>query len=197
MANLAREEQEGHVVLPSPELIFRALELVSPSEVRVLLLGQDPYIHSGQAMGLAFSVPTGCAHPPSLRNIFTEVEADCGVPRPESGDLTRWAQQGVLLLNAVLTVREGASLSHANWGWEAITSAIVAHLSELKTPVVFMQWGRQAQAKGRVIACGPSNHVIATPHPSPLSARRGFFGAKPFSQANQWLVQQGCEPIQW
>jgi uracil-DNA glycosylase len=174
-------------------------------EVKVVILGQDPYHGPGQAMGLSFSVPEGVPHPPSLRNIFKELADDCAIPAPASGDLTPWARQGVLLLNNSLTVEGGQAGSHAGRGWDAITDACVAAVAQRDEPAVFILWGSHAQKKASRIAELNADEqgqrarhcVIRSPHPSPLSAHRGFFGSKPFSRANAFLEQAGREPVDW
>jgi uracil-DNA glycosylase len=181
-----------------PETVFHALELVEPAEVKVVILGQDPYHGPGQAHGLAFSVPAGARIPPSLRNIFTELQQDVGCVPPGNGNLESWARQGVLLLNTVLTVEGGQPQSHAKRGWEAMTDVLIAGLARDPAPKVFMLWGAPAQAKRALI--GEGHLVLAANHPSPLSARRPpvpFIGCRHFSRANQWLQQAGRPPIDW
>jgi len=164
--------------------------------VKVVLLGQDPYHGPGQAHGLCFSVPDGVAFPPSLVNIFQELHDDVGVPVPRSGDLTPWARQGVLLLNAILTVRAGEPASHSKIGWERFTDAVIRRISEQKTGVVFLLWGRFAQSKEALIDTR-RHHVLKAAHPSPYSAERGFFGCRHFSRTNAILMQQKQSPIDW
>lgn len=194
----ARIEAGATVYPPAP---LRALELTPFGSVRVVILGQDPYHGAGQAHGLAFSVPDGVRAPPSLRNIFLELARDCGCAMPASGNLERWARQGVLLLNAVLTVEEGAPASHAKQGWEAFTDALVAALAQDAAPKVFLLWGAHAQAKGALIGAVAGTHcVLQANHPSPLSARRPprpFLGCGHFSQANAFLVSNGRGRIDW
>ena len=182
------EERAAGTVFPPEGEVFRALRLTPPGEVRVVLLGQDPYHDDGQAQGLAFSVPAGVRFPPSLRNIFKEYAADLGRPVPKSGSLEGWARGGVLLLNSVLTVRAHAAASHAKFGWQQLTDAVIAALSErAPEPLVFLLWGNFAIAKRPLI--DENRHtVIAGVHPSPLSASRGFFGSRPFSRAEQALT---------
>ncbi|CAH1664866.1 uracil-DNA glycosylase [Hyphomicrobiales bacterium] len=192
------ERAAGHVVAPAPERIFAALALTPLDTVRAVILGQDPYPTPGHANGLAFSYVGPPPLPRSLVNIYKERVADLGEPVPSDGDLTRWAQQGVLLLNTALTVREGASKagSHLSLGWARVTDAVIAAVSRQRPHAVFLLWGAPAQAKRPLI--DESRHlVIASAHPSPLSARRGFFGSKPFSRANEWLEGQGEKPIAW
>ena len=193
------EEAAGKVVYPPRGCRLKALELTPLEQVRVVILGQDPYHGPGQAMGLSFSVPEGVKIPPSLANIYKELAADLGIARPDHGDLTHWARQGVLLLNATLTVEEGQAGSHAGRGWEAITDACVAAVAQREAPSVFILWGNHAQAKARRIeALRSGRHcVIESPHPSPLSARRGFFGSRPFSRTNAFLAENGRGTIDW
>jgi uracil-DNA glycosylase len=198
-AFLAQEQFLGHIVYPSEKNIFRALELTSFDNVKVVLVGQDPYHGPGQAHGLSFSVPQGIRPPPSLQNIFKELLSDLGIPVPSTGCLEPWAKQGVLLLNATLTVREAEPLSHHKKGWEEFTDAIIQRIAERKKHVVFMLWGKNAQEKcERFSHLLKDNHLVLTAaHPSPYSANNGFFGCKHFSQANAYLVAHGLEPIQW
>ncbi len=194
------EENSGKVVYPPHGCRLRALELTPLDTVRVVILGQDPYHGPGQAHGLCFSVPEGVPPPPSLKNIFKEMESDLGLPRPDHGSLEKWAQQGVLLLNNTLTVQQGMAGSHAGKGWEAITDACVAAVAERAEPTVFILWGSHAQSKAARIPAlrDTSRHLLVkSPHPSPLSAHRGFFGSQPFSRANGFLNQQGRGTIDW
>ena len=193
---LVAELSAGRRFYPSADRVFHALALTPVEEVRVVLLGQDPYHGPGQAMGLCFSVPAGVPLPPSLRNIYDELVRDVGVPRPSSGDLTPWAERGVLLLNAVLTVAPGQPASHAGKGWERFTDRAIAELSERREGIVFLLWGRYAQQKGAVVDRA-RHHVLTTTHPSPLSASNGFLGCCHFSQANDLLEADGREPIDW
>lgn len=194
-AFLAREYDEAVVHPPAPR-IFEALELTPFRAVKVLLLGQDPYHGPGQAHGLAFSVLPGVTAPPSLRNMFRELAEDTGVPRPENGCLAAWARRGVLLLNAVLTVRAGEPASHAGAGWERFTDAVIDRVNAKRSRVVFLLLGSHAQKKGQAV--DRSRHVvIEAPHPSPLSAKRGFFGSRIFSRANAALVEAGRGPVDW
>jgi uracil-DNA glycosylase len=181
---------------PPIHSVFHALRLTSYASTRVVILGQDPYHQPGQAMGLAFSVPQGTPLPPSLENIFAELESDLGVPKSASGDLTRWARQGVLLLNASLSVEEGKPTSHAGYGWQTFTDRILELLNNKTTPVVFILWGSYARSK-KALLSNPIHHVIESAHPSPLSAYRGFFGSKPFSKTNGFLFRAGLPPIDW
>lgn len=196
LVEFVRSEYATHTVYPSGGNIFRALDKCPPDRVKVVIIGQDPYHGEGQANGLCFSVNDGVQFPPSLRNIFKEINADLGKPIPTSGNLDRWAEQGVLLLNATLTVRAHEAASHAGHGWEEFTDAIVDALSELKTGVVYMLWGNYAQRKGARINTA-HNLVLKCAHPSPLSAHNGFFGCRHFSQANNYLLSVNKTPIDW
>ena len=188
----------SRVVYPPPDRVLYALQVTPFPDVRVVIVGQDPYHGEGQAHGLAFSVPAGVKSPPSLRNIFKEVVQDVcgGKPQAFSTDLTRWAKQGVLLLNAVLTVEAGNPGSHRKLGWRALTDQIIERLSQDRKHLVFLLWGAFAQSKRPLIDLD-QHLVLVAPHPSPLSARRGFFGCGHFSKANQYLAQHGQEPIGW
>lgn len=185
---------------PAASLVFRAFEATPLAAVRVVVVGQDPYHGPGQAQGLAFSVGSGVPHPPSLRNVLSEAAADCGCAvdalSAASGDLTPWAMQGVLLLNDVLTVGPGVPGSHAGRGWEALTDAALRAVADLPGARVFLFWGRLAAAKRHRIY-RPEHAVFCAPHPSPLSAYRGFFGSRPFTSANAWLTAHGEPPIRW
>jgi uracil-DNA glycosylase len=196
---LKSEETAGKRIFPPRGSRLRALELTPLDEVKVVILGQDPYHGPGQAHGLAFSVPEGVRVPPSLVNIYKELATDCGVKAPGHGNLEHWARQGVLLLNNSLTVQEGQAGSHQNKGWEAITDAAVAAVAARDVPSVFLLWGNHARRKAeRVPGLAQSNHlVLAAPHPSPLSAHTGFFGCRHFSRANEFLTANGREPIDW
>lgn len=196
---LVAEEQAGKQIYPPRGCRLKALELTPLDEVKVVILGQDPYHGPGQAMGLCFSVPEGVKIPPSLVNIYKELEADLGVARADHGDLSKWARQGVLLLNNTLTVEAAKAGSHAKRGWDAITDACVAAVAARDEPSVFILWGSHAQAKAKRIAgLREGQHcVIESPHPSPLSAHRGFFGSKPFSRTNAFLSGHGREAIDW
>lgn len=183
-------------VFPPPKQVFNAFNLCPFDVVKVVIIGQDPYHGRGQAHGLSFSVEDGVAIPPSLQNIYKEIRSDLGKDVPDSGNLERWARQGVLLLNATLTVFEGQAGSHQGWGWEEFTDAAIKAVSEQKEHVVFMLWGRYAQNKSAMIDA--SKHLILkAPHPSPLSAHSGWFGSRHFSQANAYLESKGKEPINW
>lgn len=183
-------------VFPEEKNVFNALELTPFESVKVVILGQDPYHGFGQAHGLSFSVQKGIPLPPSLKNIYKELQEDIGGDLPTEGDLTHWAKQGVLLLNTVLTVEEGNANSHKGMGWERLTNRLIESLNELKHPVIFILWGKPAQDKEKLIT-NPNHVIFKAPHPSPLSAYRGFFGSKPFSRVNDILMQQGQSPIRW
>ena len=183
-------------VFPEEKNVFTALELTPFESVKVVILGQDPYHGFGQAHGLSFSVQKGIPLPPSLRNIYKELQEDIGGELPTEGDLSHWAKQGVLLLNTVLTVEEGNANSHKGMGWERLTNRLIESLNELKHPVIFILWGKPAQDKEKLIT-NPNHVILKAPHPSPLSAYRGFFGSKPFSRVNDILIQQGQTPIRW
>lgn len=183
-------------VYPPMEDIYNALRVTPYASTKVVILGQDPYHGPGQAHGLSFSVRPGVQPPPSLLNIFKEMESDIGCVRPNHGCLLGWAEQGVLLLNTTLTVAQGRPKSHAGHGWETLTDAIIAKLSTRQTPMVFILWGAHAQSKVALIDTH-RHHIIKSPHPSPLSASRGFFGSRPFSRANAYLIQDGLDPIDW
>lgn len=193
---LAEQKSAGKVIYPPMPAVFNAFNNTPFEKVRVVIIGQDPYHGDGQAHGLSFSVPEGIKLPPSLRNIFKEIEADLGISMSASGDLTAWTEQGVLLLNATLTVEQAAAGSHQKKGWEEFTDAAIRALNEQRQGVVFVLWGSYAQKKGAFI--DSSKHlVLKSVHPSPLSAHRGFFGNKQFSQINQYLESQGQAAIQW
>lgn len=196
---LVAEEKAGRTIYPPRGSRLKALELTRLDEVKAVILGQDPYHGPGQAMGLCFSVPQGVRQPPSLVNIFKELESDCGIPRPDHGDLSNWARQGVLLLNNSLTVEASKAGSHASKGWDAITDAAVRAVAERDDPTVFILWGSHAQGKAaRIPEIASGKHlVLKAPHPSPLSAHRGFFGSKPFSQTNAFLEANGRGAIDW
>ena len=183
-------------VFPEEKNVFNALELTPFESVKVVILGQDPYHGFGQAHGLSFSVQKGIPLPPSLKNIYKELQEDIGGDLPTEGDLSHWAKQGVLLLNTVLTVEEGNANSHKGMGWETLTNRLIESLNELNHPVIFILWGKPAQEKEKLIT-NPSHVILKAPHPSPLSAYRGFFGSKPFSRVNDILIQQGQTPICW
>ena len=183
-------------VFPEEKNVFNALKLTPFESVKVVILGQDPYHGFGQAHGLSFSVQKGTPLPPSLKNIYKELQEDIGGELPTEGDLSHWAKQGVLLLNTVLTVEEGNANSHKGMGWEILTNRLIESLNELNHPVIFILWGKPAQDKEKLIT-NPNHILLKSPHPSPLSAYRGFFGSKPFSKVNDILIQQGQTPICW
>ena len=193
---LAEERAKGKAIFPRPRDWFAALDATPPQDVRVVILGQDPYHGPGQAHGLCFSVLPGVDVPPSLLNIYAEIERDLGISRPDHGCLLPWAEQGVLLLNAVLTVEHARAGSHQGKGWEAFTDAIVARLNAEREGLVFLLWGSYAQKKGQIID-RRRHKVLQAPHPSPLSAHRGFIGCGHFSAANQYLQQRGQTPVDW
>ena len=192
-ARLREEVAAGHGYLPAGTDVLRAFTYPMP-EVKVLIVGQDPYPTPGHPMGLSFSVQPGVKPPRSLENIFTEMVSDLGVDRPTSGDLTPWSRQGVMLLNRVLTVRPGAPASHRGWGWETVTQRAIEALVQRPEPLVAILWGRPAQSLTPMLGQTP---IIASPHPSPLSASRGFFGSRPFSRANDELTRLGAQPVDW
>lgn len=195
VAELHREKQAGITVYPPGGSIFKAFDLCPLDKVKVVILGQDPYHNPGQAMGLSFSVPEGVAAPPSLKNIFKEIESDLGIRMSGSTDLTPWARQGVLLLNSVLTVRAGAAASHSGLGWQEFTDAVIRIISETQDGVVFLLWGNYAKTKAPLIDIS-RHHILAAAHPSPL-ARGAFFGCRHFSRANRILEYEGKSPIDW
>ena len=191
-----KEEYAKAVVYPPADKLFTALHHTPLDKVKVVILGQDPYHEPGQAMGMSFSVPQGIDIPPSLRNIYKEIHDDVGERIPDTGDLTRWADQGVLLLNAVLTVRAHQAASHKGKGWEEFTDAIIKAVDGEDRPIVFLLWGRNAREKKELIV-NPKHLVLEAPHPSPLSAHNGFFGCKHFSKCNKFLESNGADPIDW
>jgi uracil-DNA glycosylase len=196
VTHIKAETASGITVYPPGNLIFNAFAQTPFSQVKVVILGQDPYHGPGQAHGLSFSVPNAVPFPPSLQNIFKEIVDDLGGEMPVSGNLTYWAQQGVLLLNSVLTVRANEAASHANIGWMEFTDTVISTLSEKKQGLVFLLWGKFAQDK-QVLIDETRHFVLKAPHPSPLSAYRGFLGCKHFSRTNELLVQQSLSPINW
>ncbi len=196
LTNFVKNEYNSYTVYPPGRLIFNAFNKCPFENVRVVILGQDPYHGPGQAHGLCFSVKDGIAFPPSLINIFKEIRNDLDISLPDSGNLERWAEQGVLLINATLTVRAGQAGSHQKKGWELFTDEVVRLVAKEKNNVVFILWGAYAQKKGETI--DRTKHlVLESPHPSPLSASRGFFGNKHFSKANVYLEEHGMEPVEW
>jgi uracil-DNA glycosylase len=194
--HLKTEKSQGKTIYPPGPLIFNAFKHTPVENVKVVILGQDPYHGPGQAMGLSFSVPKGVPPPPSLVNIFKELHSDVGVPIPKSGDLTKWADEGVMLLNASLTVRAGEPMSHSKIGWHIFTDCVISKISELKKNVVFLLWGRFAQEKRELIGT-KKHHILKAAHPSPLSAKHGFFGCRHFSKTNTYLMEHGVDPIDW
>jgi uracil-DNA glycosylase len=204
-AKLEARQSEGATIFPSGNQIFMALDLTPLMEVRVVILGQDPYHTPGKANGLAFSVRPGVRHPPSLINIFKELENDIGCDYPENGDLTPWALQGVLLLNTILTVEEGKPLSHRGYGWEGLTTEVIRTVLLYRRNVVFILWGNTAIGSfleayrhcPHKIVPQNGHELLKSPHPSPMSASGGFFGSKPFSRTNEWLKKTGTKEIDW
>ncbi len=191
-----KEEYSNEIVYPPSDDIFNAMHLTPLNEVKVLILGQDPYHNQGQAHGLCFSVQPDVAIPPSLKNIYKELQADLGCAIPNNGYLVKWAKQGILMLNTVLTVRAHKPLSHQGKGWEQFTDAIIEAVNAQDRPIVYMLWGKPAQRKASMLN-NPKHLVLKAAHPSPLSASHGFFGCKHFSQANQFLEENGMQPIDW
>lgn len=196
LADFLKEEYSTHVVYPKKEDIFNALEYTSYENTKVVILGQDPYHGPNQAHGLSFSVQPGIKTPPSLLNMYKELRDEYGYDIPNNGYLVKWAEQGVLLLNTVLTVRQGEANSHKGKGWEHFTDCVIELLNEREKPVIFILWGRHAQAKKKLIT-NTKHHIIESVHPSPLSARRGFFGSKPYSKVNTILANMGEREIDW
>ena len=196
LTDFLREEKKVHTIYPPGPLIFSAFNHTPFNRVKVVILGQDPYHGPGQAHGLCFSVPEGIPHPPSLVNIFKEIHSDLGIPVPASGNLTKWTSQGVLLVNAILTVRANTPTSHQNKGWEKFTDAVIRNLSEKRKNLVFLLWGNYAQAKESLID-GSRHYILKAAHPSPLSAGRGFFGCRHFSRTNGILEELGLNAIDW
>lgn len=193
---IVEEEYENRIIYPPKDHIFEALKLTPYKDVRVVIVGQDPYHGEGEAHGLSFSVQKGIKIPPSLQNIYQELYSDIGIPPKDNGDLSSWASNGVLLLNAVLTVIKDSPASHRKLGWERLTDYIIKILNEKEEPVVFILWGNFAKEKAKFIT--NSKHlIIASPHPSPFSARYGFFGSKPFSKTNEFLKSKGLKEIDW
>lgn len=191
-----KKEYEEEDIFPNMDEIYEALNITPFKDVKVVILGQDPYHGPGQAHGLSFSVQPGVTPPPSLKNVFKELEDDLGCPIPNHGYLKKWAEQGVLLLNTALTVRKGKAGSHRNLGWEKFTNRVIQELNNRDTPAVFLLWGKHAQEKQELLDTD-KHRIITSPHPSPFSARKGFFGSKPFSRANDHLKDLGIEPIDW
>jgi len=196
LRQILKEEYQNKVIYPDRHDIYNALHFTSYEDTKVVIIGQDPYHGQGQAHGLSFSVKPGVSIPPSLKNIYKELHDDIGCEIPNHGSLTEWTKQGVLLLNAVLTVQAGKPNSHKGIGWEKFTDRIIGILNDRKTPVVFILWGRFAQQKQQLIT-SPRHFIIKSPHPSPFSAHSGFFGSKPFSRTNEFLRQTGQKEIDW
>jgi uracil-DNA glycosylase len=196
LTEFLREEKNKHVIYPPGPQIFSAFNHTPFNRVKVVILGQDPYHGPGQAHGLCFSVPDGVQRPPSLLNIFKEIRSDLGIPVPQGSNLTKWANQGVLLINAILTVRANEAASHQNKGWETFTNAVIRNLSEKRSNLVFLLWGNYAQAKESLIDSS-RHYILKSVHPSPLSASRGFFGCRHFSKVNEILAEQGLNEIDW
>ncbi|MFL5789751.1 MAG: uracil-DNA glycosylase [Flavisolibacter sp.] len=194
--HIKTEKAQGKIIYPAGSQIFNAFQKTPFENVKVVILGQDPYHGPNQAMGLSFSVPKGISQPPSLINIFKELYEDTGSPLPNHGDLTKWAEQGVLLLNASLTVRAGEPMSHSKIGWHIFTNAVISKISEIKEKVVFLLWGKFAQEKMELINL-KKHYVLKAAHPSPLSAYNGFFGCRHFSKTNNYLMKNGIHPIDW
>jgi uracil-DNA glycosylase len=196
LTGFLREEKQKHIIYPPGPQIFAAFNHTPFNRVKVVILGQDPYHGPGQAHGLCFSVPDGVPHPPSLVNIFKEIKSDLGIPIPGKSNLTKWALQGVLLINAILTVRANEPTSHQNKGWEKFTDAVIRNLSEKRKNLIFLLWGNYAQAKENLIDSN-RHYILKAAHPSPLSASRGFFGCRHFSRTNEILAEQGLNEIDW
>ena len=194
--NIVEQEYNNKTIFPPRNHVFQALKLTPFSNVKVVIMGQDPYHGEGEAHGLSFSVQKGVKVPPSLQNIYKELYADLGVPIRFEGDLTNWAKEGVLLLNAVLTVEKDKPASHRNLGWERLTDYIIKLVNQKEEPVVFILWGNFAKEKAKYIT-NPKHLIISSPHPSPFSARNGFFGSKPFSKCNDFLNKNNIKPINW
>ena len=194
--NSIYEEYEKTTVFPPKDYIFNALKLTSFKDTKVVIVGQDPYHGVGEAHGLSFSVQDGIKLPPSLKNIYKELEDDLGIPPALKGDLTKWANEGVLMLNAVLTVEKDKPASHRNKGWELLTDYIIKILNTKEEPVVFILWGNFAKEKAQLIT-NPNHYIVTSPHPSPFSAINGFFGSKPFSKTNNYLKSKGIKEIDW
>jgi uracil-DNA glycosylase len=194
--HLKTEKEQGKIIYPPGPQIFHAFEATPFDKVKVVVIGQDPYHGPKQAHGLSFSVQQGVATPPSLVNIFKELHEDVGLPIPRHGHLENWAKQGVLLLNASLTVRAAEPMSHAKLGWEKFTNTVIEKISDLKENIVFVLWGKFAQEKQSLID-NKKHYIIKSAHPSPLSAKNGFFGSRPFSKINTFLVKKGIDPIDW
>ena len=196
LINDVRKEYHDKTIFPRKDQVFNAFRYTPYEKVKVVILGQDPYHGVGEAEGLSFSVPLGIKKPPSLINIFKELEDDLGIKPPNHGSLHSWAKEGVLLLNAVLTVVKDHAASHQGMGWETFTDNVIKLINQKKEPVVFILWGRYARSKKNLIT-NPIHYVVESSHPSPLSAYNGFFGSKPFSKTNNYLISKGIKPINW
>ncbi|MCK9343542.1 MAG: uracil-DNA glycosylase [Massilibacteroides sp.] len=196
LVDFVKDEYNHAVVYPPSNLLFNAFDLCPFDKVKVVILGQDPYHEPHQAHGLCFSVESGTKFPPSLKNIYKELQTDLGIVSPQSGDISSWAKQGVLLLNATLTVRAHQAGSHQNKGWERFTDAVIHKLNEERQHIVYILWGNYAQRKAKFLD-NENNLILKAPHPSPLSSYRGFFGSKPFSKTNTYLKETAQEPIDW
>ncbi len=194
--HIIENEYNTKTIYPPKDHIFNALKLTPYKNVKVVIVGQDPYHGEGEAMGLSFSVNKDIKIPPSLQNIYKELNDDLNIPIHQDGDLTKWAKEGVLLLNAVLTVEKDKPASHRNLGWEPLTDYIIKELNQKDEPVVFILWGNFAKEKAKYIT-NPNHYIITSPHPSPFSARSGFFGSKPFSKTNNYLIKKKIKPIDW
>ena len=194
--NKIENEYNNKIIYPPKDYIFNALKLTSFKDTKVVIVGQDPYHGENEAHGLSFSVQKGIKIPPSLQNIYKELNNDLGIPIHNEGDLTKWAKEGVLLLNAVLTVEKDNPASHKNMGWELLTDYIIKILNTREEPIVFILWGNFAKEKSKYIT-NKNHHIIMSPHPSPFSARNGFFGSKPFSKTNRFLKEKGLKEIDW
>lgn len=190
------EEYSKKTIYPPSDMLFNAFTLTPPENIKVVIVGQDPYHQPFQAHGLAFSVSEGVRVPPSLRNIFKEIKSDLGIEMPKGGNLISWAKQGVFMINAVLSVEHGKPESHSRKGWEVFTDAAISYINQLNQPIVYLLWGKSAKAKQSLID-NPNHLVLQSPHPSPLSSSRGFFGCKHFSKANAFLIQNNTSPIDW
>lgn len=190
-------EYEKKIIYPPKNEIFTIFKKIAPKNIKVVILGQDPYHGEGQANGMSFSVKKGVKIPPSLKNIYLELNSDLGIEIPKHGDLTKWTEQGVFLLNATLTVESGKPNSHKDIGWQKFTDAVIKKISEEKQPKVFLLWGNFAISKKDLILNNSNNLVLTSPHPSPFSANRGFFGSRPFSKINEFLEKKGIEKIDW
>lgn len=195
LADFLAKECQDYVVYPNKNQWFSAFEALTPEQVKIVIIGQDPYHGPGQGNGMAFSVNEGIKIPPSLMNIYKELQSDLGIVPAKTGNLVPWVKQGVLLMNTVLTVRASAANSHKNRGWEAVTDDIINYLGARSTPLIFVLWGANAQRFK--LGIGKQHLIIESAHPSPLSAYRGFFGSKPFSQMNHWLIKNNYKPINW